>query len=88
MKADRKTEGRAGLDRIHLLTDARPSVPGERRRTVGRYRLPAVILLAGIVVHLAISHATDSRVVDELRNRTHATVVAIQSQVGDYEDAV
>jgi hypothetical protein len=52
MKADRRAEGRAGLDRIDL---------------------------AGFVVHLVISHATDRRVAEELRNRTHST--AMQAQV-------
>lgn len=67
--------------------DARPSVPGERRRAVARYLLPAVILVAGFFVHLLISHATDRRVADVLRNRTHDTVVAMQAQVRNYEDA-
>jgi CHASE1-domain containing sensor protein len=66
--------------------DARPSVPGERRRTAARFLLPAVILAAGFVVHLVISHSTDRRVAEELRNRTQGAVLAIQEEVRNYED--
>lgn len=68
--------------------DARPSVPGERRRTAARLLLPAVILLAGFAVHVVIGQATDRRAADELRNRTHDAVVSMQAQVRNFEDAV
>jgi hypothetical protein len=84
MKADGSIEGRAPLDRIDVVMDARPSVPGERRRTAARFLLPAVILVAGFVVDLVIGNASDRRVAQELRNRTHGAVVALREEVRNY----